>query len=63
MKTSEESNNKIFSSWLLFQQVINDIQTLPIYGYTKKLLQEENSTDKKTKIILTHIQLYNLNIL
>jgi hypothetical protein len=55
-------NEYLFTSWLLFQRVINDINTMPIYSYTKQLLEAEPKADKKAVIIKEHCKIYNLKI-
>ena len=56
------NNEYLFSSWMLFQQIINDINTMPIYNYTKELIEAEPKADKKAVIIKKHCKIYNLII-
>lgn len=55
-------NEYLFTSWLHYQQIINEIEMLPIYSYIWKLLQLENRADKKAEIINKHCTMYNLKI-
>jgi len=54
------NNEYLLMSWLTFQRILKDINTLPIYSYTKELLQAETKADKKAEIIKQHCKIYNL---
>ena len=56
----KQNNEQMFIIWLKYIQVMNDIETLQIYSYTKKLLGKEKQADKRTQIINKHLRMYNI---
>jgi hypothetical protein len=55
-------NSKMYASWMLYIQILNDINNLPVYSFTKSLLNSETKAEAKALIIKQHCQMYNLKI-
>jgi hypothetical protein len=58
---STEEKNILFTKWLYYQKVINQIENNPIYSQYKELLKESKEIDNKIKIIHSFIFIYHLN--